>query len=410
MGTPACELPVFAAAAFRHDAVGPTMNSPAAPFFSPFRALLRGWLLSFLGWGILAFGLGSHFVSATGVSASDAVQVSLRNWLPWAILTPLLIRLVARLPLDRGRLKIALPVHLACLLATMAACEVWSNAMRRDFGQPWPMPRRIEGEPLPRANWPPPGDRGGSPPPPFPSPGRLDVFRIVASRLPIYLAIISAAHALLFFRRVQERERRALGLEASLAKARLEALKMQLQPHFLFNSLNAIAELVHAQPTAAEEMLVNLSDLLRLTLSTSGEQELPLSRELEFVEHYLAIEHVRYGDRLRFELDVAPDTTIALVPAFLLQPLVENAVRHGLEPHPTAGLLTIRVRREDDLLRLIVADNGVGFPAGQTPREGIGLGNTRARLRELYGDAAQLRMRNGGGVSVEISIPFRSAA
>jgi LytS/YehU family sensor histidine kinase len=229
--------------------------------------------------------------------------------------------------------------------------------------------------------------------------------------VPIYLALVSLAHALHFYRRSQERERRSLELSASLARARLEALKLQLQPHFLFNSLNAIAALVHKDANAADEMLGALSDLLRLTLESSGEQEMPLRRELEVVERYLAIEKVRFGDRLTFSIDAAPDTLSALVPALVLQPLVENAVRHGLEPQRRRGELSIRAARENSVLRLIVEDNGGGLPETSTPREGVGLANTRARLRELYGDAATLELVSGtAGVSVKVTIPFHTAA
>ena len=221
--------------------------------------------------------------------------------------------------------------------------------------------------------------------------------------LPIYLMIMSGAHAALFYRRSQERA-------ASLARARLEALRMQLQPHFLFNTLNTIAGLVHDDPNKADAMLIALSDLLRLSLKTSRELELPLHRELEFVERYLELMHARFEERLRYHLDIAPDVNAALVPGFLLQPLVENAVHHGLEPQPAGGLVTVRAWREGETLHLSVADNGVGLSKGQPQREGIGLANTRARLHELYGKRASLSLRDEGGLSVEITLPFHTAA
>jgi LytS/YehU family sensor histidine kinase len=236
------------------------------------------------------------------------------------------------------------------------------------------------------------------------------VFFLVGFRLPIYLAIVSLAHALHFYRRSREREHRSLELTASLAQARLEALKMQIQPHFLFNALNAISALVHKDPEAADEMIGALSDFLRLTLESSGEQELPLRRELEFVERYLAVEKVRFGERLRFSIEAAPDTMAALVPALLLQPLVENAVRHGLEPQLRPGTLSIRAQREGDALLLSITDDGAGLPKTHPSREGIGLANTRARLRELYGDRARLELRNEKGVSVRIALPYRVVA
>ena len=358
--------------------------------------------------GLLAFLLVGQFALAVSMPVGSALRMAARDWLPWAVVAPLIFRLVSRLPLERQRWKIAWPVHILCGLVTIAACNWWAeNVLRSGFG---PGPRRVEvrvdrptGEPRSKGA---PGEPGRER---VPSRSReprrppFNPFFLIGFRLPIYLAIVSVAHAMLFYRRSQERDR----LEASLAKARLEALKMQLQPHFLFNSLNAIGELVHKDPDAADEMLTALSDLLRLTLETSGEQELPLRRELKFVERYLAIEHVRFGDRLRFELDVAPETHGALVPTFLLQPLVENAVRHGLEPRTNSGVLKIRAERDQATLRLSIEDNGVGLPNGIPQREGIGLSNTRARLRELYGSAATLELRSGNGLTVEINLPFR---
>lgn len=375
-------------------------------FFSPVRPLLKGWLFSFLVFGLLAFILVGQFALAVSMPWDSALRTAARDWLPWALLTPLIFRLVSRLPLERRRRKIAWPVHVICGLATIAACSWWAENI---FPPRWRSEMRLQGGP-------PPGPRSERPPrPPSPDgrpPGRpeprrnpFNAFFLIGFRAPIYLAIVSVAHALLFYRRSQEHDR----LEASLAKARVEALKMQLQPHFLFNSLNAIAALVHTNPDGADEMLGALSELLRLTLETSGAQELPLLQELQFVERYLAIEHVRFGDRLHFELDVAPDTHAAMVPTFLLQPLVENAVRHGLEPQSGAGLLTVRARREGRTLHISIADNGVGL-TDETPKcEGIGLTNTRARLRELYRDQATLELRNANGLSVDIILPFHTS-
>jgi hypothetical protein len=430
-------------------------------FFLPFRPLLKGWLLSFLTFGLLAFVIVGQFVTMSQ-STEEGLRMAARDWLPWAILAPLIFRLVGRLPLDRDRWKLAVPVHVVCCVGAIAMCNWWAENVfpprffrgppgreSRGFGPRRSPESRSGTSPQPAATAPsgieraaagaPEGDPvlsregrpaspsdqgvgaqpGARPRPPqggrpgFGGPRRgrpsFSTFFVIGFRLPIYIALISAAHALHFYRRSKERERRSLELEANLAKSRLQALTMQLQPHFLFNALNAIAALVHKNPDAADEMLAALSDLLRLTLETSQEQELPLRRELEFVQRYLMIEHVRFGDRLRFELDVAPDTEAALVPTFLLQPLVENAVRHGLEPRSGSGKLTIRARRENGTLRLSVGDNGVGMSDEKPGREGIGLANTRARLRELYDGAASMELRNNGGLTVELTLPYRVA-
>lgn len=380
-------------------------------FFSPVRPLLIGWLLSFVAFGVLATVLVGQFALAASMPLEEALRIAARDWLPWALVTPLLFRLVSRLPIERQHLKLAIPVHLLSALVVIALANWWAETILPPrFGRggrppaeaKGPRPPRVEGAGVPQQRV-----RGERRPPPSRTPFR--VLFLVGFRLPIYLAVVSIAHALLFYRRAQARERRSLELEASLAKARLDALAMQLQPHFLFNSLNAIAALVHKDPEAADEMLGALSDFLRMTLESSGEPELPLRRELEFIERYLAIEKVRFGDRLRFTIDVEPGTLEARVPALVLQPLVENAVRHGIEARPGEGLITISAARSDSRLLLKVTDNGAGLRNAPGSGGGIGLTNTRSRLRELYGDAATLELRNEGGVSVLLSLPFRAA-
>lgn len=370
---------------------------------SPIQPLLRGWLISFGVFGLLALVLVGQFALAVSMPEADALRMAARDWLPWAILTPLLFRFVSRYPFGPGRWRRAIPLHLACALVTFVLTMVWAEMVVPP--QPPKFHFSEDGEHGPGDA--PPHGKGMRLPPPGGHGFGGDFVFFLGFRFPIYLTIISIAHAVYFYRGSQEREKRTLGLEASLAKARLEALRMQLQPHFLFNSLNAIAELVHTKPEAADEMLVALSGLLRMALDTSGEQEWPLTRELEFIDRYLAIERVRLAERLKVEVDVQPETRAASVPVFLLQPIVENAIRHGLEPETRVGVLAIRVWREAQTLFFSVADNGPGLPPGGEVREGIGLANTRARLMELYGDAGRIRIRNERGVAVEICIPFR---
>jgi LytS/YehU family sensor histidine kinase len=227
------------------------------------------------------------------------------------------------------------------------------------------------------------------------------------STVPIYWVVVSLVHALSYYRRSQERERKALELEARLTDARLQALRMQLQPHFLFNTLNAISTLVHRDPRAADEMIGNLSELLRATLDNS-DQEIPLRQELDFLDRYLEIQQVRFGERLRIEKEIDAAAMDAQVPTFILQPLVENAVRHGVEPQTTPGLVRVVARRDGDALRLAVEDNGTNHKPGPKSREGIGLPNTRARLKEMYGDRGRLTLTSAsdGGFKVDLEIPY----
>jgi signal transduction histidine kinase len=231
--------------------------------------------------------------------------------------------------------------------------------------------------------------------------------------LAIYAVSVSVGSAWRLRQHAVERERKALELTASLSQAKLEALRLQLQPHFLFNTLNAIATLVHRDANAADEMITNLGDLLRLVLAAT-ETEVPLRRELDLVDRYLAIERLRLGDRLKVEREIDPHVLDAAVPPLMLQTLIENAVRHGLEPRRAPGTITVRATRDGERLRLVVADDGVGLPPidVKTERRGVGLVNTEARLHELHGAAARMVMLAPpeGGTRVEIELPCRRLA
>ncbi|QNK03770.1 histidine kinase [Dyella telluris] len=212
-------------------------------------------------------------------------------------------------------------------------------------------------------------------------------------------------------RRLRDERLRNANLETQLVQSQLQTLRVQLQPHFLFNTLNAISALALADPVQARQMIARLSDFLRLTLEERHAQQVPLSREMEFLNCYLGIQQVRFQDRLTTHLDVSTDTMRALVPNMILQPLVENALRHGLLDKTERGTLHIETRREGDALLLRVDDDGIGLPPGGA-REGIGLGNTRTRLDMLFGDAAtvELQRRANGGTRVELRFPFRECA
>jgi two-component sensor histidine kinase len=280
------------------------------------------------------------------------------------------------------------------------------------------------------------GIHPGLPPPELPRLGLLSMLLDLLA----YCAVIGLAHSVHFYRRFREREHRALFLESNLAHARLQALRAQLQPHFLFNSLNAIAALLRRDARLAEATLLSLSELLRLALSQSERQEVSLREEMTFVQHYLEIQQVRFGDKLRIEQAIDPAALDCLVPALLLQPVIENAIRHGIEPADNNGLVRVTAHRTSARLVMTVEDDGVGLPdhatgmadtsgeLGKTAAlagaassrrgiasarngTGIGLTNLRARLETLYGtqQRVELAPRQNGGVVVRIEIPCRPA-
>ncbi len=225
-----------------------------------------------------------------------------------------------------------------------------------------------------------------------------------------FLVVVSYAYD--YYVLAIERERRAVQLQARLTEAKLDALRMQMHPHFLFNTLNAISVLVDENPGAAKVMISRLGELLRLSLENVGTQEVPLRRELEFLDHYLLILQTRYGDRLGVKREISAGTVDAAVPYLLLQPVVENALKHGIDTLPGPGTITISSRREDGYLVLRVEDAGPGSRSAGVAGAGIGLSNTEARLRQLYGGAHSVAMEaaaDGRGTSVTIRIPFRNA-
>jgi sensor histidine kinase YesM len=226
-----------------------------------------------------------------------------------------------------------------------------------------------------------------------------------------YLPIVLIAHAVAYYRRFRERELRTSQLETQLAKAHLQALKSQLQPHFLFNTLHSISALMLTDVPAADKMVTRLSDLLRMSLEDNETHVTTLSRELEFVNGYLGIEHIRFEERLNIVLDIAPDTLDAEVPHLLLQPLVENAVRHGISRLSSGGEIRITASRDEHSLHLRVRDNGPGLGNGGGPKAKVGLGlkATLERLETLFGNAQTFEVRapKEGGVEVCVHIPFR---
>jgi LytS/YehU family sensor histidine kinase len=238
----------------------------------------------------------------------------------------------------------------------------------------------------------------------------------------VYWAIVAVAVALEYQHMYREEQVAAIGLKTQLARAELGLLKMQLQPHFLFNTLNAISEQVHADPEAAERMITHLSELLRHTIHSAEAQEISLGEELALLERYLVIQRARFAGRLEVTLDVDAGAMEALVPNLVLQPLVENAIRHGIAPRASGGHVEVLARR--DLVRrqllLEVRDDGIGLDAARarrdaeaTAREGVGISNTAARLRQLYGTEYTFTLRgrdHGAGTIASLTLPLHDTA
>jgi signal transduction histidine kinase len=229
------------------------------------------------------------------------------------------------------------------------------------------------------------------------------------SYLVYYWGVVGVHECLRLFDHFKEQQRAAHDLQAKFTQAQLQALRMQLTPHFLFNTLNAVAALMHSDPGRADKVLLKLSELLRMSLSRSTEQELTLNQELGFIESYLDIERLRFGDRLKIDIQVPPALLEAIVPTFLLQPLVENAIKHGVAPRAAGARITIRACLAGSFLRLEVEDDGPGRQPG-----GAGLGqsllNVKSRLQQLYGpgQSCDLLFPLGGGALARINIPYSS--
>jgi histidine kinase/histidine kinase/DNA gyrase B/HSP90-like ATPase len=234
--------------------------------------------------------------------------------------------------------------------------------------------------------------------------------RVAGINLPVYAGVVLAWHAGTFYRDARDRQMRAVELESLLQQAQLEALRSQLNPHFLFNALHSMAELVHTDPKLAEQLILRLGELLRQVLQSSTRQEVTLAEELEFIRGYVEIEQMRLGERLRVTWDIEAGALEARVPSLILQPLVENALQHGVAATTGAGTLLIAARRDARFLQLEIGDNGPGLAQTSVDRrQGIGLANTRARLQRLYGDRQCFELLAGEGLTVRVRIPVSQA-
>ena len=350
---------------------------------------ILGALGFLLLWSLVGFAFAGQFYLSSSmlgraITWTQAISYSLADWYVWALLSLPIARLARRFPPEAAVPWRTAGIHLAAafvfafvyvvLRAVVGQAHSWAIGEESTF---------------------------------------LEIFRPLFVKtfpfnLLIYGVIVSVCHAVDYYRKYHERTVQALELEKHLTEARLQSLLRQLKPHFLFNALNGISSLMYTDVEAADRMLIKLAELLRMTMSQSGAPLSPLRTEVQFLECYLGIEQIRFRDRLDVHLDIDPATLDAQVPNLILQPLVENAIRHGIEPQVRRGLITIRSSREDNNLVLSVSDNGAGMPPGGFTREGIGTANSRARLLERYGNQQRFEMFNQpeGGLCVRLIFPF----
>jgi two-component system, LytTR family, sensor kinase len=345
-------------------------------------------LAAFAFWTLLgvAFGVQFHFASeqiGNPVPWTRAFVYSLSDWYTFALLSIPAVWLASHLPIERRRRFRTVAIHLLASIVFSIAYVVLRSALAV-----------LES----------PGSVS------FEAARRTLFIKSWHFNLLVYWVIGAITHSFSYYRELRARELRTAELERHLTTARLQALQMQLNPHFLFNTLHAISSLMHQDVEAADRMLVRLSELLRRALDNSGTQEVTLREELEFLGSYAEIEQTRFGDRLKIEMNIAPETLDAFVPNLVLQPLVENAIKHGIEPSARESLIHVSSERHDRTLSLVVRDNGRGTK-NDAVQDGVGLANTRARLQQLYGSAQTFHAANadGGGFEVNVTIPFRTA-
>jgi two-component system LytT family sensor kinase len=343
---------------------------------------LKVWGALFLGWTL--FGLCSFAVCLLAEVATGEASVPWGNLLAyslgaawvWAAFTPAVVWLTQRVPFSSGRRIRSALVH----AGAGAVFVVISMALQTMIAVATEIDTSGSSLLLPR----------------------------VENSLLAFGGLTVMGQAARYFTLFQTRQLHASDLEARLSKTHLQLLRTQLQPHFLFNTLNTVAELVHSDPDSADQMITRLGRLLRLSLDHAGHQVVPLRQEIEFLRMYVEIEQVRFQDRLQIVWNVAPDTLEAAVPTLLWHPVLENAIRHGVTPLAGRGRIVVSSQRQGEELVLEIRDNGRGLPNGQVPREGVGLRNIRERVHQLYGTRARFALEPalGGGTVATLRIPF----
>ena len=344
--------------------------------------------------GCITLGLIDGFRSYTGTYNNGTfnghfysiMRWDVVGWLAWIAFIPLILRLCKRFPIDRNIWQKSLLLFIPIGLLTAS--------IRTLFPIPFHIVFFGGFEHL--QSW-------------LPNKFYILITDFIIA-FSFYLLILSLGQARNYYKRYREEELRASQLEAQLSKAELQALKMQLHPHFLFNVLNSIAALQFENPKAAQEMTVRLGDFLRMTLENVGVQEVTLEKEVEMLKCYLDIEQIRFGEQLTTNIDISPDTYDCQIPNLLLQPIVENAIRHGIAPLVGNGKIDIKAVSEKGWLKLEVKDNGQGIEnTDNIFSSGVGLSNTHARLEQSYGDNFQFNCesKHGNGMLVTLRLPFK---
>jgi two-component system LytT family sensor kinase len=343
------------------------------------------WLAAFGVWTLLAL-----LSSVQSVIFLDSINQEIRlgpilfarlaDWYTCAVFTPLYFWLVRRYPIDRGHWPVSIPVHLVTTsLFVVLKYVMYLEIMKQvDATRQRSLADTLAGS---------------------------FIFESIA-----FWCVLGVVHAIVFYERYRDREIAAAQLQAQLSASQLESLSAQLHPHFLFNTLQGVSTLMHRDPQGADTMLNRLSELLRRTLHRGERQEVSLGEEMELLGYYVGIMQVRFGDRLVFESEIDPQVREGLVPHFILQPLVENALQHGVARRAGAGRVTVQGSRRGDSTVLTIRDDGPAREPGQGDvAEGIGLSNTRLRLERLYGSNQSLTMTPivEGGMQVELVLPYR---
>jgi signal transduction histidine kinase len=377
------------------------------------RATRLFWIICLLGWAAMLTVTASSLFVAGFRPLRLVGEMTLALWLPYVALTPLVFLLVRRFPITSAKWRSAIFIHLLASIIFVVVCEgvflcevrVLGPAVQKSYAQ---NQAANDGETNANPLFPAPPATG------LPLPSLRLAGVKAAANLPLYWVIVAFAHALLATARLREREQQAAELAAHLTQAQLAGLRTQLQPHFLFNTLNSISALIPNNAKLANEMVLNLSDLLRMTLRDPQRGEISLREELTLLGHYVNIQKLRFGERLIFNL-AADDSTLNFpVPPLLLQPLVENAIRYGVELSEQPEQITVRAKLTEQNLDLEVTNTFHGSaeelsaPKNST---GVGLANTRARLAALYGAAQSFTFGAlpDGGFRVQIKIPQRNS-